>query len=443
VPGVAWVRIRLHLYGGLPLPAGMLVALLLAAVLALFPALVAGGTRLLGRHLTAPFSLLLLWPALWAAGELCRARFASGFPWLSLGYSHLDTPLAGLAPVLGVIGMSWAVLLSAGLLLLAWQCRRQPGQTVAALLGLALLWGLGQGLRGHAWTEPLPERYSVAIVQGAIPQQIKWDPAYRDATIELYLRLTEPHWGTDLVVWPEAVIPAMRHEVAELLEQLRRRALASGTELALGIPVFDAGQRAYYNSLLLLGRNDASYYKRHLVPFGEYLPFAGLLRPLFDRLNIPVAGFSSGNAEAPLLRYAGGWLGALICYEDIFGHEAIEALPRARLLISVSNDGWYGDSRAAAEHLHIARARALEAGRYLVRATNTGISAFIDPRGRLLQILPKSQAGVLTAEVRPYTGATPYARWGDLPLALLALLTLAGGIGHRRAWRRRGESEHR
>ncbi|MDD9824742.1 MAG: apolipoprotein N-acyltransferase [Gammaproteobacteria bacterium] len=438
--GVGWVRISIRMYGDLPGPVAWLLSLILAAILALYPALVG----LIGRRLMPArpgctghdaIWLLLAVPSLWTLSEWLRSLLLTGFPWLSLGYSQTDGPLGGWAPLLGIFGLGW--LLAHSACLLAWLCLRRGRGALPALCLGGLIWALGPPLREVSWTAPRPGgELSVAVIQGAIPQPLKWDAAYLTETVTRYRRLSAPHWGADLIVWPETVIPAFRHQVGPLLAELRQRGQSANTELLLGIPVRDSETGKLYNSLLYLGRGTGVYHKRHLVPFGEYLPLERLLAPPLRRLGVPVPAFSGATGEKPLLYPSFGPVGVAICYEIIFGSELLDMLPEAELLVNVSNDAWFGDSLAPHQHLQIARARALEVGRYLVRATNDGISAVIDEKGRLLAQAAQFQPQTLTARALQFRGITPYARWGDWPMVALSLALCAASLAAGRNARR-------
>ncbi len=422
--GVFWLRISIDQFGGVVPPLGLLFTLLFIAVVAAYFALTGASLRWLAGERNGPLLLWLAAPLAWLGVELLRAWLFTGFPWLSLGYSQVDLPLAGFAPLLGVFGVGALLVLSAGLLL-TWR-RGWP------LLALILLWGTGALLGRIDWTEPAGTPVPVALVQGNVPQREKWRPEYFQASIERYLELSERAPEARLVVWPETAIAAFDDEVEDtLLRPLDRRMRDEGRDLLTGIVVRRPDGR-YYNAMIGLGASGRQqYFKRHLVPFGEYLPLPPLLRPLLDFLHIPMSDFSADPSVGPVLYLTGHAVGVDICYEDAFGHEVAEALPQAAFLINASNDAWFGDSLAPHQHLEIARMRARETGRWLLRATNTGISAVIDERGRVRARSPQFAPALLQAEVVPRRGATPYVRWHDAPLWVLAIL---GGLWLR--WRR-------
>lgn len=430
--GVSWIRISLNEFAHLPAAAANAMMLLFVVVMALYYGLAGwliARLRAGSRHAGHDWAnALLVLPGVWVLTEWLRSWFLTGFPWLLLGNSQIDSPLSGWAPVLGVHGLSLFAALSAGLLWLVVSERRARSAGLAVLL---LVWGGGAVLRWVDWVQPAGEPFTAALVQANIPPSLKWQADAVDANVALHLRLTKEHLGAELIVWPETAIPSFLHEVrASLIEPLAARARAEGSEILIGVPIMELGGD-YYNGLLAIGSHEDRYYKRHLVPFGEYLPLADWIEPLVDWFEVPMSSFSPGRANRPLLRVGEHLVGASICYEDVFPDQVREALPEAVYLVNVSNDAWFGDSLAPAQHLEFARLRALENGRYLVRATNTGISAIIDQKGRLTAVLPAFERGVLVGEVRPLRGQTPFSWLGSAaPITLaLGMLALALWLG--------------
>jgi apolipoprotein N-acyltransferase len=276
-------------------------------------------------------------------------------------------------------------------------------------------------------------------VQANVQQSLKWDPESRVPTLRAYVELTRANLGSDLIVWPETAVPDFLHRVREVfIEPLAAEAREAGAELVIGIPVLEVEDNAYYNGLIAVGGGEDLYTKRHLVPFGEFIPFKRWLGPLAEAFEVPMSDFSAGTADRPLLRVGEHLAGVSICYEDAFPAEVAQALPDAAYLINVSNDAWFGDSLAPHQHLEIARMRALENGRALVRATNTGVSAILDHRGRVLGTVPAFERGALTATIEPRAGATPFAALKNLPVIVLALgmLLVAVAVAGLRARRR-------
>ncbi len=421
--GVFWLRISIDQFGNVGTALAIAATLLFVLVVALYFGLT-GWLAARSVHGVAA-RLLLLFPAVWVLVEWLRGWFLSGFPWLTLGYSQLDTPLAGYAPLLGVFGVSWATALSAGLLVLL---VRGMGRRPWWLGLLALIWMLGALLQQVKWTQARSEPMRVSLIQPNIPQARKWAAEMRLPTLDLYARLTREQAHSDLVVWPETAVPDFLHRVdRELLRPLALERAKLGQVLFSGIPVLDRDTGRYYNAGVVLGADpEQAYYKRHLVPFGEYLPFKAWLGPLLDFLEIPMSDFAPGAAERPLVQVAGLPAGISICYEDAFGAEVVQALPQAAYLINLSNDAWFGDSLAPHQHLQMARMRTLETGRPMLRATNTGISALIGPNGGIISASPLLEAVVLRGEIQPMQGSTPFVRWGNT--GVLCLLSLCIGL---------------
>jgi len=424
--GVSWVYVAIHDFGHSGMPLAVLLTALFVGVLALFPMLLG---YLVARFLRGPdwLRLVLLFPAAWTFIEWCRGWFLTGLPWLNLGYSQIDAPLRGFAPVTGVYGVSLMVAVSAGLvaaLVLSGSRTR-----FLALTGLAALWLSGALLTQVDWTSASGPPLRVSLVQGNIPQDSKWSPEHVQHTLDLYADLTRQHWDSRLILWPEAAITAFYHEVAgDYLPGLAREARAHGTDIVLGIPVREPGTRRYFNSLLALSERPGFYHKRHLVPFGDYLPLDDFLRGLIRFFDLPMSGFSAGPDGQPLLQAAGEKIASAICYEDIFGEELIAALPEATLLVNATNNAWYGNSFAPHQHLEMSRLRALETGRYMLRVTTNGVSAIIDQHGKIRGRSPQFKTYVLSGEAVPHAGATPYVRAGNLPVILLVLGVLIYGV---------------
>lgn len=429
--GVSWVFVSIDRYGSTGPLVATAVTVVFVAYLALYPALLGFGAGRLTAAKGAARWLLVI-PAGWVLLEWLRGWLLTGFPWLDLGYSQIDGPLAGLAPVLGVYGVSWAVALSAGLLALA--ARGPTRARLVCLLAVAALW-VGCGLIGRIdWVHPLGGPLRVSLVQGNIPQDIKWRPEQAAATLAIYHRLSEREWGRDLIVWPETAVPRFYDELADTyIAALAARSRASGTDVMFGVPLYSPVTDQYFNGVAVVGKNHGFYRKRHLVPFGEYFPLRAALRWL-NIMRVPMADFSPGRADQPLLHAAGYPVDVSICYEIAYPALIRQGLPAAAYLVTVSDDAWFGDSLAPHQHMQIARMRARETGRYLLRATNTGISGVVDAHGRLLETAPQFKEAVLRAKIVPLGGATPFVRWGSgVVLAAAALALLAGGI-----WSARG-----
>ena len=440
--GVYWLYISIHVIASAPLWLTFLIMAALMVFMAVYSALACAlGVWLMPR--AGLWRWIVTLPALWTLLEWLRGWLLTGFPWLSLGYSQIGSFLKGYAPVLGVYGVTLAVMLSAGLMLSVLAPKVNLRSRLVSLSILAVLWIVGGVLASVSWTHPSGKPLRVSLMQGNIPSTIKWDPQSFQPTLDLYRKMTEEHWNSRLIVWPESAVPDYADEVwDDFLEPLEKEARAHGAELFIGVPTEDPATGAAYNSVISLGGHDGVYSKRHLVPLSEYFPLPTWARRWLQSMNLPYSSFTPGAPNQPLLQVAGYTVGTSICYEDAYGNEIMRALPQAAFLVNVSDDGWFGDSIALPQHLEIARMRALEAGRYLLRDTNTGITAVIGPRGRIHESLPAEVRGVLTAEFTPYAGSTPYSRLGNPAIVVLASLLLAAGWGVR-FWPRRFRPAYR
>ena len=443
--GTYWLLISLPI-GGAPIWLALLLMLGLCSIMGLYHAALG---YVCARWLppTGAVRSLVALPAAWLLVEWWRGWFLSGFSWLSLGYSQTDAWLAGLAPVAGVYGVSAALLLSAGALVAL--LRGTQRARVCAVAVLLVPWAAGAALRGISWTRPSGAPVSVAIVQGAVPQDEKWLDANHQATLDLYQKLTEQAFGTALIVWPESAPADTANDLVPWLTQIYRDAHAHGSALVLGVLRAEAGASdsdpvRYYNSVLALDEGQSWYDKRHLVPFAEFFPVPGFIRSWMRLASLPYSDFTPGAAYQPPLEAAHLKLGTTVCYEDGYGSTMLEVLRRggADALVNVTNDAWFDHSSARHLHFQVARMRALEEGRYLIRAANDGISAVIGPHGEVLARAPEFRPVVLVSKVTPLTGLTPYARVGNWLVVTLAALALAYGLGVRndRLWRTRSGS---
>ena len=417
--GVSWLHVSMYEFGGMNLAAAVAATAVVVAYLALFPACVGFLSRRCDRGGGMPHMLCVV-PSLWTLGEWVRSWLFSGFPWLNLGYSQTDTLLGGFAVTGGVFALSAVLAIMAGALVIV--CTGGRHQRILAIVITVLIAAAAWAAGKPEWTRSTGVVLKATLIQGAIPQQLKWRDEQRLISLQVYRELTEPHWNSDIIVWPETAIPAFKHQVQDYLDDIARRASANGADLYVGLPYLDAGRGGYFNSVFLLNHEESAYHKRHLVPFGEYLPLGSTLRGAFNFLQIPMSDFSAGDQPKPVIAGDNAIAGISICYEDTFGEEVIQALPESQILINVSNDAWFGDSAAPHQHLQMARMRALETGRYLLRATNTGISAVIDDRGVILARSPQFAPSALGSAVELREGLTPYARFGNMPIVIVAFL---------------------
>lgn len=465
--GLYWLFISMHRYGDLAAPLAVAGVLALSAFLAVFPAFACAVTRwFTPLELNAPPGRVLLatltWGAAWGALEWLRAVVLTGFPWLNIGYAQVDSPLAGWAPIVGVHGMAFLAAFTAAALASLWQPARKKTKdsrrALAAGVAITLV-ALGWPLSKIEWSSPTGEPLNIRLVQGNVEQSQKFDPAAMEQALIQHMNLTSlpPAAGTpapELIILPETVIPIFQDTLdPQVWEVWRRIAAERGATIAMGTPLHDKpeGQDRYTNSVIgfdgntplaqiRAGSTAMRYDKRHLVPWGEYVPPG--FRWFVDMLNIPLGDFDRGHArQAPFL-VGTQHIAFNICYEDLFGSELLPALesgadgtPGATILANVSNLGWFGDSWALRQHLQIARLRSMETARPMVTSTNTGITAAIDAHGHVAAQLPAHQAGILPVSVQGMTGFTPYARFGDkaaLALMGIVLIVAAGAVRRRR-----------
>ena len=408
----------MHDIGGMPAPLAAFATLVFCAFLALYPA--AAGWLQARIPAGDAMRACLLIPAAWTLAEWLRSWMLTGFPWLSLGYAAVGWPLEGYAPVGGVFALSFITLTLAGLIWLL--AARRPRAWYWLALALAMVAG-GEALRHIEWSSPASAPLSVALLQGNIEQSLKFDPARYARTLETYAELAEATQAR-LIILPETALPRFLDQVErDYLRRLDAVAQRNGGDLLLGVPTRKSNEE-FFNSVITLGVSPVQvYHKVHLVPFGEFVPpgFAWTLRVV----DIPMSDFSRGTPGQRLLAVAGQRIAANICYEDAFGDEIAAQLPEATLLVNVSNVAWFGDSLAPAQHLQIARARAIETARMHLSATNTGISAAIDRDGTVRARLPQFAEGRLEVTTQGYAGATPYVRWRDWPVVVVSLGVLA------------------
>ncbi len=425
--GVSWVYVSIHQFGSAPIPLAILLTVLFVALLAaVFFAPIAALFSHFSRDRSS-WQKVLLFSGLWILGEWLRSWFLTGFPWLYAGYTLLDTPFAGLSPVTGVYGLSLLLALT-GATAASLLAERTKAQF--ALVGLTIALGVTAVLLdGRQWTEKTDiEPISFAAVQGNISQDLKWEPGHLDNTIQSYLSLTASQWQKDLVFWPENAIPTFYQSVEGLMGQLKQHADQTNTALIIGMPWYTDND-TYYNALIGMGEAGGTYFKQKLVPFGEFVPFEELIRGLIAFFNLPMSSFSAGDSGQAGLTIKNQSVASYICYEVVYPDFAVAQAKDKGLLLTVSNDTWFGKSIGPAQHFQMVRMRSLETGRYQLRVTNDGITALIDSMGNVISTIPRYTEGVLEGEIPVMRGDTPFMRFGSWPVLLLSvLLTLAAAV---------------
>ncbi|MEC4722210.1 apolipoprotein N-acyltransferase [Noviherbaspirillum sp. CPCC 100848] len=428
--GVSWVYVSLHEYGGLNTAAAVVITTLFCAYLALFIAF-ASVLGWLVRHRSQAVYFFVM-PSIWVASELLRGTLFTGFPWLAVGYSQVpDSPLVGFAPIVGVYGLSAIVAASGSMLAYAFLSPASARARLSLLAILCAIWGGGALLQLIAWTTPSGAPIPVSLVQGNIAQDLKWQPEQLEYTLNAYRSLIEQSTGK-LIVTPETALPLYADQIpAAYRQHLADFARRRQADIIVGVVERTTGKTngRYYNSAISTGVSAVqTYRKRHLVPFGEYIPAKPILGGLLKVLQIPFSDMSAGDPAPSVLSLAGEKVAINICFEDVFGEELASALPQSSLLVNMSNLAWFGDSLAIPQHLQIAQMRSLETGRYMLRATNTGATAVIDERGRVVRQAPAHKASIVNAMAHGRAGRTPFVRFGNTPAHLFAATGLLGAL---------------
>ncbi|OED45013.1 apolipoprotein N-acyltransferase [Endozoicomonas sp. (ex Bugula neritina AB1)] len=429
--GTSWIYVSIHEFGAAsPLLAGFLTLAFVLAISALLimPLFIIYSWLSQRRQKQPAWQQALMFAGLWVIFEWVRSWLLTGFPWLLTGYSLIDTPFAGLAPVTGVYGLS-LLLVTTGCLLasIIIPKNRRPASLLSAIvLGL---WGLAFLLNHQQWTNHTGQ-LEFSAIQGNIPQELKWNPDFIQNTVNIYTNLSADQWQNDLIIWPENAVPVFYNRAKGFMQQLENKGKKEAATLITGVPVDDnSGDRTrYYNSVVALGQGEGRYDKQKLVPFGEYVPMGNLLRGLIDFFNLPMSEFSQGKPDQTLLQVADITIAPYICYEVVYPDFAAQQALNSGLLITISNDTWFGNSIGPIQHFQMARMRALETGRYLIRATNDGISALIDDRGQVLKTIPRFEQGVLTGTAQVMTGSTPFMNFGSWPTLFICLLMIICGV---------------
>ena len=420
--GVYWIYNSLHDFGmAPPIVAGGITALMIVT-LSVFPAL----TLLAWQSIQRRIGLQSIWlvPILWFTFEWFRGWVLSGMPWLSLGYALGESPLAGFGPLMGVYGLSAiGMLVSVALV----QMIQYKAYRLVSISVIVLAFVIGFGLQQIDWTQQESASLSVTIVQGNIPQEMKWQPEQRQNIINTYWNETKKYWSSDLIVWPETALPGQSEAIRQsILMPLSKAAAENESHILTGVLVSDNANQKFHNSMMMLAgnsdQNEAVYHKRHLVLFGEYYPMRWLLDLMSHVINIPYSDLQSGPDEQPLMKVKGLFLGISICFEDAFSRDIMLSIPQANLLVNASNDAWFGDSLAPHQHLQMAQMRSLETGRAMVRSTNTGVSAFIDFKGRIIERTEQFKTLSITQTMHSRSGITPFFYFAQVQQWIAALI---------------------
>lgn len=421
--GVSWIFVSIHEHGSSSFP----LALTLTALLIVFVAFVfAAPFYGLGAFKKGLMRSLIGIPTIWVFSEWLRTWLLTGFPWLFIGYSQLDGPLMGWAPVGGILLVSLLTVFSASAVFILFQKKTVTNVRWLCAIATIIVWVEGSALKQIEWTDVAGEVISVGIVQPNIPQHLKWDPEFRQPTMEILKALSEDLWTLDWIVWPEAAIPEAFFQAKQFMQSMDQRARETQTGLFTGVLYEDYQRNKYFNTIVGLGRAEGLYHKQRLVPFGEYVPLETWLRGLIAFFDLPTSNIASGHHQQSGVRYGEYPIASLICYEMVYPSLVAKLSKNSHVILTISNDAWFGESLGPLQHFHMTRVRAIETGRYVVRATNNGVSAIISPSG---QIVKRSEQFVRTnlfAEITPMRGNTPYLIWRDY--FVLILLVIAVGF---------------
>jgi apolipoprotein N-acyltransferase len=431
--GIYWIYISLHDFGGMPWWFAGFATFCLCAFMALFVGLVGWLVKWFGLP-------LLSVPVLWGLSDWVRSWIFTGFPWLTMGYSQIPhSPLTGFMPIIGVYGVSVMMVFVATLI--GYWFAVKPQSLIwkrNAIVALVLIIVTGNVLKVVEWTTPIGQPMSVALLQGNIAQNTKWSPETAQNTMNQYVEMALAS-NAQLIVLPETALPIISSQIdLSIANMLMQHAQKNQGDMIIGMVERNEKTGAYFNSALSFGHAPTqTYAKNHLVPFGEFIPLKQVFGWIYrDWLNMPLSDLSRGGKYQKPMQLVNQKIAVNICYEDVFGEEIIRQLPAATLLVNISNDAWYGQSYAADQHMQFSQARALETGRYMLRATNTGATAAIDQHGYVLAHAPHDIQTTLNIKAQGFTGSTPYVRWGNWPFIVFCFGVLIALIWLKRSFLR-------
>ncbi len=439
--GVYWIFISISRYGDVPDIVAFFITAGLIAILALFPAAACYFTNRYFTHDTRT-KIVYAFPAIWVLTEWVRSWFFTGFPWLLIGYSQTNSPLKGIAPIFSVYGVSLAVMITSGLIVNGVMALRRNNffAVYINLFAIVAIWTISGLLALIPWTQPVGNPISVSLVQGNIPQSLKWDPENIELSFDSYRNMTDPLWGkSDLIIWPEVAIPMPLNSAQDFVNDMSSKAIASKSQLIFGIPVQTPSENGYYNAVLAVGQHQAAYIKRQLVPFGEYVPMQRYVARIFDFMNVPMSNTIPGHAFQPPMNLGNIKIQTSVCYEVAYPELSRITDKSINLLLTVTNDAWFNRSTAQAQHLQMAAMRAIEMARPALFVSNDGITAIINDKGIIESTAPAHVATVLQGRVQGHTGFTPWMRNGLDPLMVIILTMLFASY---RTARRTHKSHH-
>ncbi len=417
--GSSWVHVSISNFGQTPPYIAVLMTVFFALGLACVLAI---PFIFYGKYFSrSTYGKTLGFAAIWTLGEWSRTWFLTGFPWLYVGYSHHATWLSGWAPVIGVLGLGFICAITAAISVYLVQQKSTLKKKSLYTLATLLIWLTGFGLAQIEWTTPDKTPVNIVLIQPNVPQEMKWNPAFSDAIFNTLMAQTEQQKNADLVIWPEAAIPVLKSEAGYYLQSINAYLKKTNTALITGLLEDDIINQKYYNTITGLGGAEGTYAKQRLVPFGEYVPLEEQLRGLIGFFNLPMSVMHKGASHQTLLHTSKHTFATSICYEVVYPSLVAKYAKDANAIITISNDAWFGDSIGPIQHFEMARMRALENQKPVIRVANTGISGFIDIRGHVIAQTPQFVRNELTRDVTLYSGATPFSQVKSWPIVLLCL----------------------
>ena len=425
--GTSWVYVSIHQFENANVLLAVLITILFIFILAMFIAIQSFSFSFLSHNKSMVATSLFIFPAWWVIWEWLRSELFTGFPWLFLGYSEIHYFLSGFAPIIGVYGVSLVIAFISGCLYLLFFHRKAKIKILSIIFIIILLF-TGGILRTKQWTYPQKRILLASLIQGNIRQAIKWDINYLCSILHTYYTETIKHWQSDIIVWPEAAIPIYSQQIPSFFNSLNEKAKKHQTALIIGAPIYHEKTQQTFNGLTVLGDGHGLYLKRHLVPFGEYLPFPQLFSGMMKYFNIPMSDLSSGSWNQPSLYAKNISFSPFICYEIAYPSQVLSGTKGKAFIAVISDDSWFNGTIASAQQLQIAQMRALETNRYLIYSTNTGITAIIDPSGKIYQSIPQNKLVVLTGQITPMLGETPLMKWNYYPLLRIVIILLLLGL---------------
>lgn len=417
----SWVFISIYHFGNASVELAGLITTLFIIALGLYFAIMGFLFRYFFSEISDTKQCLLGFPMMWVAIEFLRSTLFTGFPWVLLGNAQTATPLSGFAPVFGVYGLSLITAIMSGALLLIFK-RANAKIIIICLLIIFGFPSVGYALKKIAWTKPFSQPIKISLIQGNIPQATKWAAELLIRNINIYKTLTAQHWDSELIVWPEGAFPVFAQDAPKIISDLSAQAAAHNSNVLFGVPI--SMNDHYFNGVLLIGKNQGEYLKRHLVPFGEYTPLPTIFGKVMQHFNIPMSDFARGPRDQASLTLGDVRIAPFLCYEIAFPFQVLRHARHSELLVTLSDDSWFGRSIALAQHLQIAVLRSMETGRPQLLDTNTGITAFISEKGDVIAQAPRDQRGVITKIIQPMTGETPLMRWNNYPVFIILMLML-------------------